>query len=178
MSRKQKYNFNFKLRLVTIIQQGKDSIGGLSKREGLDKSSLKFWVKLYEYYGEQGLRGLAQKSFTIEEKIAIIQEYQQSGLSLMDTCVKYRISNPSVLSIWNNKFQRNGFSGLQETRGRPRKTNTSNKMTKKTTIPGIKSSMSEVEKLRIENEYLRAELDYLKKLEALAQSKQVKKKKP
>ena len=51
-------------------------------------------------------------------------------------------------------------------------------MTKKTTIPGIKSSMSEVEKLRIENEYLRAELDYLKKLEALAQSKQAKKKKP
>ena len=178
MSRKQKYNFNFKLRLVTIIQQGKDSIGGLSKSEGLDKSSLKFWVKLYEYYGEQGLRGVAQKSFTIEEKIAIIQEYQQSGLSLMYTCVKYRISNPSVLSKWNNKFQRNGFSGLQETRGRPRKTNTSNKMIKKTTIPGIKSSMSEVEKLRIENEYLRAEIDYLKKLEALAQSKQVKKKKP
>lgn len=38
MSKKQKYNFNFKLRLVTVIQQGKDSIGGLSKKEGLDKS--------------------------------------------------------------------------------------------------------------------------------------------
>ncbi|WP_052259106.1 IS3 family transposase [Sphingobacterium sp. T2] len=37
--------------------------------------------------------------------------------------------------------------------------------------------MSEVEKLRIENEYLRAENDFLKKLEALAQSKQAKKKK-
>lgn len=36
MSKKQKYNFNFKLRLVTVIQQGKDSIGGLSKKEGLD----------------------------------------------------------------------------------------------------------------------------------------------
>ena len=178
MSRKQKYNFNFKLHLVTIIQQGRDSIGGLSKREGLHKSNLQFWLKLYEYYGEQGLRGVSQKSFTIEEKIAIIQEYQQSGLSLTDTCVKYRISNPSVLSTWNNKFQSKGFSGLQETQGRPRKTATTNKMTKKTTIPGIKSSMSEVEKLRIEVEYLRAELDYLKKLEALAQSKQVKKKKP
>lgn len=96
----------------------------------------------------------------------------------MDTRVRYRISYPSGLSTWNNKFQSNGFSGLEETGGRPRKTNTSNKMTKKITIPGIKPSMSEVEKLKIENEYLRAELDYLKKLEALAQSKQVKKKKP
>lgn len=178
MSKIQKYNFDFKLRLVTLIQQGKYSIDGLSKREGLRKSNLQFWLKLYEYYGEQGLRGVAQKSFTIEEKIFIIQEYQQSGLSLMETSVKYRISNPSVLLTWKNKFQSNGASGLQDTRGRPNKTTTSNKMIKKTTIPGIKPSMSEVEKLRIENEYLRAELDYLKKLEALAQSKQVKKKKP
>lgn len=88
------------------------------------------------------------------------------------------VSPIHLLSTWNNKFQKKGFSGLEETRGRPRKTNTSNKMTKKTTIPGIKPSMGEVEKLKIENEYLRAELDYLKKLEALAQSKQVKKKKP
>ncbi|MCA5006849.1 helix-turn-helix domain-containing protein [Sphingobacterium bovistauri] len=178
MRKNQKYNFNFKLRLVTILQQGKDSIGGLAKLEGLSKSNLQFWLRLYEYYGEQGLRGVARKTFTIEEKNTIIQEYQQSSLSLMETCVKYRISNPSVLSTWNNKFQSNGFSGLQETRGRPRKTTTINTMTKKTTIPGIKSSMSEVEKLTIEVEYLRAENDYLKKLEALAQSKQAKKKKP
>ena len=181
MSRKQKYNFNFKLRLVTIIQQGKDSVSGLAKKEGLSKSNLEFWLKLYEYYGEQGLHGVAQKSFTVEENVTIIQEYQQSDLSLMDICVKHRISNPSVLVQWNKKFLRQGFSGLQETRGRPKKTNTNIKMTKKTkktSIPGIKSSMSEVEKLRIENEYLRAEVDFLKKLEALAQSKQAKKKQP
>lgn len=177
MSKKQKYNFKFKLRLVTIIQQGKDSLGGLSKREGLSKSNLQFWLKLYEYYGEPGLRGVAQKLFSADEKYAIIQDYQQRGLSLMDTCVKYRISNPSVLVQWNKRFVRQGYYGLQQTLGRPRKTNTSNTMTKKTTIPGIKPSMSEVEKLRIENEYLRAELDYLKKLEALAQSKLAKMKK-
>lgn len=178
MSIKQKYNFAFKLRLVTIIQQGKDSIGGLAKREGLSKSNLKFWLKLYEYYGEQGLHGVARKSFRIEEKLSIIREYQQSGLSLIDISVKHRVSGPSVLAQWNRKFESKGISGLEDSRGRARKTNTIQKMTKKSTIPGIKPSMSEVEKLKIENEYLRAELDYLKKLEALAQSKQAKKKKP
>jgi len=176
MSKKQKYNFNFKLRLVTTILRGKDSIGSLAKREGLSKSNLQFWLRLYQNYGKQGLQGVAKKSFTIEEKITIIREYHQTGISLMDTCVRYCISNPSVLVQWNKKFQRHGYSGLQETRGRPRKTNTK-QMTKKTSIPGIKPSMSEVEKLRIENEYLRAENDFLKKLEALAQSKQAKKKK-
>ena len=176
MGKKQKYNFTFKLRLVTSILSGKDSIGGLAKREGLSKSNLQFWLRLYEYYGEPALHGVAKKSFTLEEKVTIIQEYHQTNISLMDTCVKYRISNPSVLVQWNKKFQRHGYSGLQETRGRPRKTNR-NKMTKKASIPGIKPSMSEVEKLRIENEYLRAENDFLKKLEALAQSKQAKKKK-
>src|SRR5690606_12647156 len=100
----------------------------------------------------------------------------QPAISSMDSCVTDCISNPSVLVQWNKKFQRHGYSGLQETRGRPRKTNTK-QMTKKTSIPGLKPSMSEVEKLRIENEYLRAENDFLKKLEALAQSKQAKKKK-
>jgi|SRR5690606_5127349 len=178
MCKKQKYNFAFKLRLVTIIQQGKDSICGLSKREGLRKSNLQIWLRFYEYYGEQGLLGVAKKSFTPEEKYAIIQEYQHSGLSLLDTCVKYRISTPSVLAQWKKKFLRQGFTGLQETRGRPRKSIISVKMKKKTTIPGIKESMTDLEKLKIENEYLRAENAYLKKLEALAQSKQAKKKKP
>src|SRR5690606_3997278 len=176
MSKKQKYNFNFKLRLVTTILRGKDSIGSLAKREGLSKSNLQFWLRLYQNYGKQGLQGVAKKSFTIEEKITIIREYHQTGISLMDTCVRYCISNPSVLVQWNKKFQRHGYSGLQETRGRPRKTNTK-QMTKKNNNSGLKPSMSEVEKLRIENEYLRAENDFLKKLEALAQSKQAKKKK-
>lgn len=179
MSKKQKYDFDFKLRLVTIIQQGKASICNLAKNEGLCKSNLQYWLRLYEYYGEQGLHGFAKKTFTEEEKVHIIQEYQASGLSLADTSVKHRISNPSVLLQWIKKFQRNGFAGLADNRGRPRKSDTiNNKMTKKTTILGITPSMSEVEKLRIEVEYLRAENDYLKKLEALAQSKQAKKKKP
>ncbi|WP_039054451.1 transposase [Sphingobacterium sp. T2] len=50
MSKKQKYNFNFKLRLVTTILRGKDSIGSLAKREGLSKSNLQFWLRLYQNY--------------------------------------------------------------------------------------------------------------------------------
>lgn len=179
MSRKQKYTYEFKLRLVTIILEGKHSLTGLAKEEGIMSSNLKFWIKLYEAYGKQGLLGISQSNFTIKEKVRIIQDYQKSGLSLITTCVKYRISSSSVLLQWINKFQNNGFKGLEDNRGAHFKKNKINtKMTKKSNIPGIKESMSEVEKLKIELAYLRAENDYLKKLEALAQSKQAKKKKP
>ncbi|MHC5309688.1 transposase [Myroides sp. LJL116] len=179
MSKKQIYNYEFKLRLVTIISNGENSIKGLARQEKIRKLNLQFWTRLYEAYGEQGLRGIFKRSFTIEEKVSIIQDYQKSGLSLMDTCVKYRISNPSVLFQWIKKFQSDGFKGLEDNRGAHfKKDKTSTKMTKKSNIPGIKDSMTDLEKLKIENEYLRAENDYLKKLEALAQSKQAKKKKP
>ncbi|WP_350328119.1 transposase, partial [Myroides marinus] len=50
MSRKQKYNFEFKLRLVTIILEGKDSMCGLSGSEKISEFNLYFWLKLYEAY--------------------------------------------------------------------------------------------------------------------------------
>lgn len=179
MSRKQKYNYEFKLRLVTIILEGKTSRERLARANGIVPSNLEFWVKLYEAYGEQGLLGVSKSNFTIEEKVSIIQHYQETGLSLVDTCVNYRISGPSVLLQWIKKFQTDGFKGLEDNRGAHfRKNKTNTKMTKKSNIPGMKESMSEVEKLKIEIAYLRAENDYLKKLEALAQSKQAKKKKP
>ncbi|WP_267740351.1 transposase [Myroides injenensis] len=179
MSRKQKYNYEFKLRLVTKILEGEHSLRGLAKEQSIMPSNLIYWIKLYKSYGEQGLQGVFHSNFTIEEKVSIIQDYQKTGLSLMDTCVKYRISNPSVLLQWIRKFEHEGFKGLVDNRGAHfRKNKINTKMTKKNTIPGIKDSMTDLEKLKIENEYLRAELDYLKKLEALAQSKQAKKKKP
>ncbi|MDM1346530.1 transposase [Myroides marinus] len=179
MGRKQKYNLEFKLRIVAIILEGKNSIKGLARVENISDSNIHYWLKVYETYGEQGLLGIRQSSFTLEEKVNIIQEHQNTGLSLMDTCVKYRISDPSVLFQWIRKFKNKGFKGLEDNRGAHfRKIKTTTKMTKKSAIPGLKDSMSEIEKLRIELEYLRAENAYLKKLEALAQSKQAKKKKP
>ena len=179
MSRKQKYDYEFKLRLVTIILEGRNSKKGLAKAENVSIFNIFFWVKLFETYGEQGLKGISQDTFTIDEKVSIILEHQKTRLSLIDTCVKYRISNPSVLLQWIRKFKNSGFKGLEDNRGAHFKKNRiKTKMAKKSNIPGIKDSMTDLEKIKIENEYLRAEVAYLKKLEALAQSKQVKKKKP
>lgn len=117
MSRKQKYDYEFKLRLVTIVLEGKNSIKGLQRAENIREYNIQFWVRLYEAYGKQGLKGVSQSNFTVDEKAKIIREYQKTGLSLVDLCVKYKISNPSVLPQWLRKFQNNGFKGLEDKRG-------------------------------------------------------------
>lgn len=83
--------------------------------------------------------------------------------------MKYRISKSCVLFQWIKKFRNKEFKGLEDNRGEHfKKENANSKMAKKRNIPEIKDSMTDLEKLKIENEYLRAENAYLKKLEALA----------
>lgn len=89
------------------------------------------------------------------------------------------VASFSTLYQWVVKFEQGGYQVLVDKRGDHfKKDKTAKRMVKKKVIPGINDSMTDLERLTIENEYLRAEVAYLKKLEALAQSKQVKKKKP
>ena len=179
MSRKQKYDYQFKLDLVNKVIREENSVHGLSDMHGLAKSQLQFWCKLHEYHGEKGLEDIAVKSYTADEKLEIIRYYQSSGLSLIDTCAIFMVASFSTLFQWVVKFEQSGYQGLVDKRGdHLKKKKTPKGMAKTKVVPGIKDSMTDLERLTIENEYLRAEVAYLKKLEALAQSKQVKKKKP
>ncbi|MNH33833.1 hypothetical protein D3C79_943840 [compost metagenome] len=125
------------------------------------------------------MEDIAVKSYTADEKLEIIRYYQASGLSLIDTCAIFMVASFSTLFQWVVKFEQSGYQGLVDKRGdHLKKKKTLKRMAKTKVVPGIKDSMTDLERLTIENEYLRAEIAYLKKLEALAQSKQVKKKKP
>ncbi|WP_052265945.1 helix-turn-helix domain-containing protein [Pedobacter kyungheensis] len=179
MSRKQKYDYQFKLDLVNKVIKEEHSVHELSNMYGLAKSQLQFWCKLHEHHGEKGLEDIAVKSYTADEKLEIIRYYQASGLSLIDTCAIFMVASFSTLFQWVVKFEQIGYQGLVDKRGdHLKKKKTPKRMAKTKVVPGIKDSMTDLERLTIENEYLRAEVAYLKKLEALAQSKQVKKKKP
>ena len=80
-----------------------------------------------------------------------------------------------IIANWKRKYEQEGFEGLEGTVGRPRKsedttmpknTDKSNKIKKLN-----KSEREELIELRQRNEYLEAELLYLKKLDALIQQK-------
>lgn len=128
------------------------------------------WVNGYKLHGKNGLSLKNKTAYSGDFKLQIIEEMLKTGLSLDQISAKYLIST-SLVSKWRRDFQRYGASGLfKETlRGRPPK------MNKKSENKPI-GSISEYDKLLKENERLRAENDYLKKLRALIQKKEAQKK--
>ena len=79
---------------------------------------------------------------------------------MAEATVKYGISRCCLLS-WLRKFRHGGYEELLATKTRGRQP--------KVPKPKRTKGMSELERLREENEYLKAENAYLKKLKALDQ---------
>lgn len=97
--------------------------------------------------------GKIRKTYTPEEKYEVVNNYLNNGWTQSTILTHYRISN-SMLQRWVNHYKREGLLGLEEKRGksfgvgrgRPRK-----------------NPMS----LEQENERLRSENEFLKKLWAI-----------
>lgn len=81
---------------------------------------------------------------TQEEKIEIVKDYLETGMSYRETAEKYAVSYNNVYS-WVQKYQKHGPDGLIDGRGRRKP----------------ESIQTEEEKLKTENAALRARNEYL-----------------
>jgi len=128
------------------------------------------WVNAYKLHGKKGLSLKNKIRYTGDFKLQIIEEMLKTGLSLDQVSAKHLITQ-SLISKWRRDFEQFGASALftENPRGRPPK------MKKKSENKQI-DSISDYDKLLKENQRLRAENDYLKKLRALIQKKETQKK--
>lgn len=94
-----------KLEAVKGYLAGNGSIGSIAKKLGINKGSLKAWLRLYNNRGAHALDpSSTKKSYTKAFKETVIQDYIQNGLSLNDICSKYDISQPVVVRRWLEKY--------------------------------------------------------------------------
>lgn len=173
MERKVKYNYEFKLRCVKEVLKNNQPIGVVSTLNGFRESNLRKWISFYQKFGNEGLLPRKNKNYSSEFKLKVLLTIEKELLTLNQACLKFNIPSNSTLIEWQRDYSTEGVVGLlNKPRGRP-KSMQFKRAKKKSTKP-----LTREEELLIENESLRAELDLLKKLQALIQAEQNKKRKP
>ncbi len=163
-----KYAERFRLQVVQEYLGGEASTRTLAARYGVGRTVIRRWVASYR---EHGAAGLSRKvgQYDARFKLSVLQRMQRDGLSYGQTAALFDIRSAGHVSTWEHLYHEGGFDALSSRRrGRPRKMATS--LPPKPTEAGSPDERSREELLK-ENEYLRAEVAYLKKLDALLQAK-------
>ena len=173
MGTRKKYDFEFRLQCVEAVLKGDNSLKVIAKENGIEHSNLRLWVAFYEAYGEAGLKSRANRHYDVAFKLTVLKTIVAEELSLREACARFNISSESTIIKWRKGYELEGLSGLSsKPKGRP----PNMKLPIKRKAKASSRPLTREEELLKENEYLRAENELLKKLQALAQTK--KKQKP
>jgi transposase len=173
MGKRTKHDYDFRLLCVEAVLKGEGSVTSIAKEKGITRSSLQLWLTFYEAYGEPGLKSKANQHYDLAFKHTVLRTIEQEGLSLREACARFNIASGSVIINWRKAYESEGKAGLiPKPKGRP----PAMKQPIKRKVKAPARPLTREEELLKENEYLRAENELLKKLQALVQTK--KKQKP
>ncbi|MBX0315414.1 helix-turn-helix domain-containing protein [Planococcus glaciei] len=163
-----KYSEDFKLRMVKEYAEGALGYTLLARKYGIPSSTpIKQWVLAYQVLGEEGLwKKQTNQVYSVQFKVDVLHFMKQTGASYQDTAIQFKMNNPSLITTWNHRFLEKGIAGLEErTKGRP----PMSKKPKSRTENQEKLPSREAQ-LERENELLRLEMAYLKKLKAFREN--------
>jgi transposase len=167
MSKKKKNDLAFKLECIRAYDEQGLGFKAIGKLYDVNPSQIQLWYSFYQCYGVQGIEQRTYTSYSTSFKLKVIKYLKSNLISLKDACVKFNISRESVIISWQRAYAQNGAEGLiSQPKGRKVIMENSNK---KRSAKESKPLTREEELLQ-ENEYLRTELAFLKKLRALAQN--------
>ncbi len=165
MSRKRKYSDEFRLKVVSEYLSGQS--GGfetIANKYGIHHSMVQRWVRKYELHGTEGIVK-ASGGYSGEFKIYVVEYMHAKRMSLIETAHHFCIPGNSTVAKWERIYYEEGRDALlEERRGR-------NSMRKKKSSKP-KKNVNENEDLLAEVQRLRMENEYLKKLNALVQERE------
>lgn len=160
-----KLSYEDRINIYNERRKGK-SISSLSQKYCVNEFVIKYLVMLINKHGLDILRTTKNKKYTIYEKEQIINRVLISGESICSVAVDEGLLSYGMLQNWIKKYKENGYNIVERKRGRSpttmKKTEASNK---------TETIEEKVERLKKENLYLKAELEYSKKLRAVVQAR-------
>jgi transposase len=162
-----KYTEQFKIQVVKDYLAGSVGFKSVARQHGLAAPVVRRWVEWYRLHGVDGLSKKA-RSYSAEFKLSVLQRMWDNSLSQTQVAAVFNIGNSTSIGIWERRFLDGGIEAL----ARSPRTKREN-MEAPTSKPVPKPSDDERTRGELLSELvdLRAEVAYLKKLEALVQAK-------
>ena len=159
-----KYSSEFKLKVIRYYLDENHSYSECMKKFNIPtKSILNKWIHKYEMYGAESMLKQLKSSYDGNFKQDVVEYMHNNHLSATETANYYKLAGSDVVLKWERIYYEEGPQGLYvERRGRSK--NMSSK-------PKKKLSKEVEEDLIAENQRLRMENEYLKKLNALVQER-------
>ena len=168
---KKIYSNDLKLQVVQYYLEGKGSIRETARQFHVNPSDIRKWKDAYNEHGVAGLC-TTHGTYTGDFKVTVVEYMHKAGASLRQTAAHFNIPSKNIISKWERIYYEQGKEALYiENRGRPKKmSDTQKKTPKKNNIEKNEDLLAEVQRLRMENAYL-------KKLNALIQEREKSEKK-
>ena len=159
-----KLSYDDKINIYQEKKQGA-SYSTIKCKYGYGIHNTQYLERLIDKHGYDILRTTKNKTYTKEFKQEAIDRVLINNETVMSVSIDIGLSSDGLLQNWIKKYQEMGYNIVERKRGRP----TMSKKPKKSNK--IETIEEENERLKKENLYLKAELEYSKKLRAVVQAR-------
>jgi transposase len=161
----KKYQTEFKLEIVKRFLAGEGGAKLLSRQWAVPEEKIRTWVSHYRLHGMDGLRP-KRSAYSDEFKLNVLSHQDRERLSSRQIAAVYNIRNPNQVVVWRRKFAPCVAKTPESTNhGHPA-------MKPERRCPAPPGTLTaDPQALLEENQRLRAEVAYLKKLQALIRAK-------
>ena len=160
-----KYSNEFKLQVIKYYIEEHHSYLECCKKFNIPSMApIQRWVEKYKFHGVEGIFKQLKSSYDGNFKQNVVEYMQNNHLSATETANYFRLAGADLVLKWERIYYEEGPQGLYiERRGR-NKNMSSKPKKKKISNENKEDLIEEVQRLRMENEYL-------KKLNALVQER-------
>ena len=170
----RKHTEQFKLEVVQYYLSGQAGSTDTGRRFGVAKSLVRRWVAFYRAHGTGGLASKRVRRYTAQFKLTVLHRMWQNKLSYIGAAAEFNVRSQCIIAAWERAYQVNGAAALGPLtkekksivpdRTKPAKPVSDSTLANAAAEPSREQLVEEVNQLRMENAFL-------KKFNALVQSR-------